>query len=206
MTESYYLEYPPACMTTEKLAFKLLIIISLLADNNLAYRGTLQDISIALGYSAKADTRRYNKLRAAIEQLEQLDLIKTIVDDNIYTLTLSKSAQKKTIKIARDIIKPICYTLMNEKNGHDWSYTLKVLFDIYYRFDIYNRENNNRYYREIAADLNINPKQVSKAMQQLERFEAVITQKHYRTVGSGDSKEIRRDATTIIPTAWINQN
>jgi len=203
MIEGYYLEYSPICMTTEKLAFKLLIIISLLADSNLAYRGTLQDISIALGYSAKPDTARYRRLRAAIEQLEKLDLIKTIKDDNIYTLTLSKSAQKKTIKIAKNIVNTISNTLMNEKNGHDWSYTLKVLFDIYYRFDIYDRDNNNRYYKEIAADLNINPKQVSIAMKQLERFEAVITQKHYRTVGSGDNKEIRRDATTIIPTAWI---
>jgi len=164
MIEGYYLEYSPICMTTEKLAFKLLIIISLLADSNLAYRGTLQDISIALGYSAKPDTARYRRLRAAIEQLEKLDLIKTIKDDNIYTLTLSKSAQKKTIKIARNIVNTISNTLMNEKNGHDWSYTLKVLFDIYYRFDIYNRDTNNRYYKEIAADLNINPKQVSTAM------------------------------------------
>lgn len=41
MKERLYLEYAPESMYTEKLAFKLLIIISLLADNNLAYRGTL---------------------------------------------------------------------------------------------------------------------------------------------------------------------
>jgi len=40
-------------------------------------------------------------------------------------LTLSKSAQKKTIKIARNIVNTITNTLKNEKNGHDWRYTLK---------------------------------------------------------------------------------
>lgn len=203
MNDSYYLEYDPACITTEKLAFKILIMVSILADNNLAYRGTLNDISKELGYSGKADTRRNARIKTAILNLEAAGLIKSIKDDNIYTITLSKSAQKKVIRIARSTVRIIRETLMSEKNGFDWSYTLKVLLDIYNRFDINDRTQTELYYGQIANDLNITTKQVGNAIKQLERFNAVITEKSYSVREINGKTIIRREATNITPTAWI---
>lgn len=203
MNDSYYLEYDPACITTEKLAFKILIMVSILADNNLAYRGTLNDISKELGYSGKADTRRNARIKTAILNLEAAGLIKSIKDDNIYTITLSKSAQRKVIRIARSTVRIIRETLMGEKNGFDWSYTLKVLLDIYNRFDINDRTQTELYYGQIANDLNITTKQVGNAIKQLERFNAVITEKSYSVREINGKTIIRREATNITPTAWI---
>lgn len=203
MNDSYYLEYDPACITTEKLAFKILIMVSILADNNLAYRGTLNDISKELGYSGKADTRRNARIKTAILNLEAAGLIKSIKDDNIYTITLSKSAQRKVIRIARSTVRIIRETLMGEKNGFDWSYTLKVLLDIYNRFDINDRTQTELYYGQIANDLNITTKQVGNAIKQLERFNAVIIEKSYSVREINGKTIIRREATNITPTAWI---
>ena len=199
-----YLEYAPESMYTEKLAFKILIIVSLLADSNLAYRGTLQDLSKALGYSEKADTARYRRMRAAIEQLEKLDLIKTIKDGNIYTLSLSNVGKKKTIRIARDIVKSMCGKLIHEKTGNDWSNTLKVLFNIYYHYDNTDIDNNRCYYKEIANELGISSKAVGKSIKRLKEFEAILTKEHWIITDYGENVvDIRREATTIIPTAWI---
>lgn len=73
-------------------------------------------------------------------------------------MTLTNIGKKKTIKVSKSIIKPLTEKLMKEKNGYDWSYTIKVLFNIYYNFDNSNIENNRRYYKDIANELGITTK------------------------------------------------
>lgn len=195
MKQEDYLEYNPACLYTEKLEFKIFIMVSLLADNNLAYRGTLNDISRDLGYAGTADTRRNRRIKEAIAQLESAELIKTIKDGNIYTLTLSRYAEKNVIKIARGTVKTIRETLMSERSGHDWSYTLKVLLYLYETDNSFVEGMNDRYYKQIAGDLRITTKQVGVAIKQLEeRFQAIITKKHYYFE---DGKVLFRLPTTI---------
>lgn len=198
MKEALYLEYNPACLYTEKLEFKIFIMVSVLADNNLAYRGTLNDISKGLGYAGTADTRRNRRIKEAIAQLESADLVKTIKDGNIYTISLSKYAEKNVIRIAKGTVKTIRETLMAEKNGHDWSYTLKVLLYLYEKDNDFIEGLNDRYYKEIASELNIKPKQVGHAIKQLEeRFQYIITKRNYHIEEVGENKIFLRLPTTI---------
>jgi DNA-binding MarR family transcriptional regulator len=199
MSQDNYLEYNPDCLYTEKLAFKLFVMASLLADNNLAYRGTLKDISKELGFAGTADTRRNKRIKDAINQLEEKGLIKVLKDGNIYTISQAKRADKKAIRIARDTVKLIRTTLMEERTGHDWSYTLKVLLYLIETDNTFVEGMNDRFYKEIAEALDINKKQVGFAIKQLEeRFQAISTNKNYRveTNRKGDLL-IKREATTI---------
>jgi hypothetical protein len=124
-------------------------MVSLLADNKLAYRGTLNDISKELGYAGTADTRRNRRIKEAIDKLLEADLIKVIKDKNIYTISLSSNVEKNVIKIARETVKTIRETLMSEKNGHDWSYTLKVLLYLYETDNKFIDGMNDRYYKNV---------------------------------------------------------
>lgn len=198
MNQEEYLEYSPDSLRTEKLAFKILIMVSLLADNKLAYRGTLNDISRELGYAGTADTRRNKRIKEAIAQLEEANLVKVIRDGNIYTVSLSRGANERVIKIAKEIVRRIREALMNERTGQDWSYTLKVLLYLYETDSDFIEGANDRYYKEIALALGITTKQVGIAIKQLEeRFQEIKTKRHYQVEEIGEQKLFKRLPTTI---------
>lgn len=189
--EETLLEYNPACLYEDKLEFKILIMVSLLSENNCAYRGNLNDISKELGYAGTADTRRNRRIKEAIERLEQIDLIKVIRDKNTYTISLSVYAEENKIKIAKNVVKNIRDTLMGEKNGHDWSFTLKVLLYLYWTdnpiigayspLGEWEDDTYYVYYMNIAEELKINKEQVGFALKQLEeKFQAITTKKNWK--------------------------
>ena len=62
------LEFEKDWLSVEKLEFKLLTLITVLADNHLAYRGTLSDMCSFLGL-AKQNYRTNQKFKAAIQNL-----------------------------------------------------------------------------------------------------------------------------------------
>lgn len=74
----------------QKYEFKILTLIAVLADNNLAYRGTLKDMCEFFGVKP-GDSRTNNQIKAAITKLEADGLLKQIIDGRTFTLTLSKS-------------------------------------------------------------------------------------------------------------------
>lgn len=76
-------------------------MIVLLADNHLAYRGTLTDMCKFLDVASR-DSRTNAKIKTAIENLEKSGKIKTIKDGNTWTLTLAKKAErdKQIIRIS----------------------------------------------------------------------------------------------------------
>ena len=80
-------------------------MIVLLADNHLAYRGTLTDMCEFLGVASR-DSRTNAKIKTAIENLEKRGKIKTIKDGNTWTLTLARKAErdKQIIRIKQDWI------------------------------------------------------------------------------------------------------
>ena len=63
----------------QKYEFKILTLIAVLADNNLAYRGTLKDMCEFFGVKP-GDSRTNNQIKAAITKLEADGLLKQIVD------------------------------------------------------------------------------------------------------------------------------
>ena len=82
-------------LNREKYQFKVLALIAVLANNHLAYRGTLADMCDFFGV-ASGNNKTNKKLKAAIDKLEADGLLKKIVDGWTFTLTLSKAAEKKS--------------------------------------------------------------------------------------------------------------
>ena len=62
------LEFEKDWLSVEKLEFKLLTLITVLADNHLAYRGTLSDMCSFLGLATQ-NYRTNQKIKAAIQNL-----------------------------------------------------------------------------------------------------------------------------------------
>ena len=59
----------------QKYEFKILTLIAVLADNNLAYRGTLKDMCEFFGVKS-GDSRNNANIKAAIQKLEADGLLK----------------------------------------------------------------------------------------------------------------------------------
>ena len=71
-------------LTREKYQFKILALIAVLANNHLAYRGTLADMCDFFGV-ARGNSRTNKKMLAAIDALETDGLLKKIVDGRTFT-------------------------------------------------------------------------------------------------------------------------
>lgn len=118
--------------------FKLLALLAVLANNQLAYRGTLTDMCEFLGVglsrskdgTLKNNSRVNKKIREAIDSLEKDGLLKKVIDDHIFTLTLSKKAEKqrRVIKIQREwVMVAKNYAKMPNKSvSVGWEPLLKV--------------------------------------------------------------------------------
>ena len=129
------IEFEKDWLSVEKLEFKMLTLITVLADNHLAYRGTLTNMCEFFGIQSR-DSRNNAKIRTAIKNLEEKGLIKTLLDGRTWTLTLSRSAERKSkvIKIKRDWVNAVRSC---KAQGVAWSSVLKVwLFLIDNREDI----------------------------------------------------------------------
>lgn len=130
------------CFGLNKSEMKLLSIITVLADNNLAYRGTIVEIARLMGYKAKKiDAKTRDIIRQAISSLEAQNLIKTILDIDTYTLTLSRTAEnERYIKVNKRWIKDVIELLNKEKFGIDWGNIIQVLLYITDNTDTFNEE------------------------------------------------------------------
>ena len=62
------LEFEKDWLSVEKLEFKLLTLITVLADNHLAYRGTLSDMCSFLGLATR-NSRTNQNIKTAIQNL-----------------------------------------------------------------------------------------------------------------------------------------
>ena len=62
------LEFEKDWLSVEKLEFKLLTLITVLADNHLPYRGTLSDMCSFLGLAPRNNCTN-KKIKAAIQNL-----------------------------------------------------------------------------------------------------------------------------------------
>ena len=115
-------------LTKEDYQFKLLALLAVLADNKLAYRGTLADMRDFLGISGCSKNNRI--IKDAIDALETDGLVKKIVDGRTFTLTLSKKAEKqrRIIRMKNDwVMVAKNYAAMpNKTESVAWDKLLKV--------------------------------------------------------------------------------
>ena len=166
-------------LTRDKYQFKILALIAVLANNNLAYRGTLADMCAFFGV-ASGNYGTNQKLKAAIAALETDGLLKQIVDGRTYTLTLSKKAEKKqrVIRIQKEWVGYATnYKNQADKSESvDWSVILKVWLYLI------SRGNTNAITtdQKISEELGIAKGTVTNARNALKKdIRAIICKKRY---------------------------
>lgn len=110
----------------KKYDFKILVITTILADEKRAFRGKLSVLCDYLEIGNSSANK--NKIKSSLAFLEQNDFIKTIVDKDIYTISLSKSIEKTKHIIS---IKKAWYKLIRNNSGNaSWENVLKVFLKI----------------------------------------------------------------------------
>lgn len=168
----------------------------MLADSNLAYRGTLKDMCDFFGVSS-GDSRNNKNIKAAIQKLEEDGLLKQIIDGRTYTLTLSKKGEqrKRVIRIQKEWVE----IAKNYKSGDpnysiSWMNLLKVwLYLINNKAEILTTA-------KIAEDLNLSESVVKNAKRALVRdIQAVISERRTRCADG----EYRCEGSLITAKAWL---
>lgn len=152
-------------ITVENYQFKILVMVAVLAENHLAYRGKLSDMCNFLGVSAQ--TKNKEKIKEAIQKLEENGDVKVIKEGYTWTITLSVKAERKSkiITLRKKWIKLIQNYKTEDKNESvAWENILKVL--VYLCAD--NKE--IRTYQEIADDLNVSSSIVKYSIKALDNI------------------------------------
>lgn len=80
-------------ITIQNYQFKILVMIACLAQEKLAFRGSLKDMCEFLGVTTSTPNK--NKIKEAIQILEEQGNIKVIKEGYTWTLTLSVKAERK---------------------------------------------------------------------------------------------------------------
>ncbi|MBD5449201.1 MAG: hypothetical protein HDR28_03395 [Lachnospiraceae bacterium] len=116
------IEFLEEWLSLEKYHFKIITMVTVLADNQKAYRGKLSDLCQYL--SIKPVTVNINNIKSALKYLEANGYVNIMVDKDIYTISLSKAAEKNRNIIT---IKRTWYKLIRDtKSEAAWEQVLKV--------------------------------------------------------------------------------
>lgn len=192
-------EFEYEWLTREDYQFKLLALLAVLADSNLAYRGTLADMCDFLGV-ARGNSRTNKKIQDAIAALEKDGLLKKIVDGRTFTLTLSKKAEKqrRVIRIQKEwvMVAKNYSSMPNKSESVGWMPLLKVWLFLLDRGNTQKPITN----KQIADALGLSEGTVKNARGALTKdIEAIISQKKYSNYNHCIGSE-------ITTTAWITEN
>lgn len=176
----------------EKYNFKLLTLVAVLAQNHLAYRGTVAEMCEYLGVDNQTKNRR--AITTAIEQLEKKGMVKTILDGKVYTITLSVKAEKK-----KDVIiiqKKWIEMVQGLTTGVTWDNVLRV-----WLYLIANEEEIITS-KKIAADLGMTKRMVDRIKVVLVNdLQAIKCQNRSKKISEGNFKKLGQ---TIDTFAWID--
>ena len=177
----------------EKYNFKLLTLVAVLAQNHLAYRGTVAEMCDYLGIDNQTKNRR--AITTAIAQLEEKGMVKTILDNNkVYTITLSVKAEKKKDVIV--IQKKWIEMVQGLKTGVTWDNVLRV-----WLYLIANEEEIITS-KKIAADLGMNKSMVDRIKIVLvSDLKAIKCQNRAKKISEGNFQKLGQ---TIDTFAWID--
>ena len=150
-------------LTVQNYQFKILVMIAVLAENNLAYRGKLKDMCGFLGVASSAYNNK--QVKEAIAALASKGDILVLQEGQTWTLTLSVKAERKqkVIKIRNAWVKLIQqYEAPTKDDYIAWENILKVL--VYLIAD----KKEVKTYKEIADELDISSKTVERAIKALD--------------------------------------
>ena len=176
----------------EKYNFKLLTLVAVLAQNHLAYRGTVAEMCDYLGINNQTKNRK--AITTAIAQLEKKGMIKTILDGKVYTITLSVKAEKKKDVIV--IQKKWIEMVQGLTTGVTWDNVLRV-----WLYLIANEEEIITS-KKIAADLGMSKSMVDRIKIILvSDLKAIKCQNRAKKISEGNFKKLGQ---TIDTFAWID--
>ena len=176
----------------EKNNFKLLTLVAVLAQNHLAYRGTVAEMCEYLGVDNQTKNRR--AITTAIEQLEKKGMVKTILDGKVYTITLSVKAEKKKDVIV--IQKKWIEMVQGLTTGVTWDNVLRV-----WLYLIANEEEIITS-KKIAADLGMTKRMVDRIKVVLVNdLQAIKCKNRSKKISEGNFKSLGQ---TIDTFAWID--
>lgn len=96
--EKEELEFCEEWLLLKQYSFKLLTALTVLADNKLAFRGTLSDICNCIGIQPSSCNK--DRIKLNLDILQEQEWAKVIIDKDIYTVSLAAAAQK-----SKNIIK-----------------------------------------------------------------------------------------------------
>ena len=176
----------------EKYNFKLLTLVAVLAQNHLAYRGTVAEMCEYLGVDNQTKNRK--AITTAITQLEKKGMVKTILDGKVYTITLSVKAEKK-----KDVIiiqKKWIEMVQGLTTGVTWDNVLRV-----WLYLIANEEEIITS-KKIAADLGMTKRMVDRIKVVLVNdLQAIKCKNRSKKISEGNFKSLGQ---TIDTFAWID--
>ena len=176
----------------EKYNFKLLTLVAVLAQNHLAYRGTVAEMCNYLGVDNQTKNRK--AITTAIAQLEKKGMIKTILDGKVYTITLSVKAEKKKDVIV--IQKKWIEMVQGLTTGVSWDNVLRV-----WLYLIANEEEIITS-KKIAADLGMKKSMVDRIkMVLVNDLKAIKCQDRYKKTSGANFTKLGQ---TIDTFAWID--
>ena len=126
ITEKQELEFLEEWFLLEKYEFKVLTIITVLSDNKRAFRGKLSDLCNEL--SIQNSSKNKETMRNSLSFLEKNNYIKVIVDNDIYTISLARAAEKSKNIIK---IKKAWYEIIRNADCEaSWESLLKVFLKV----------------------------------------------------------------------------
>lgn len=99
-------------LSLAKYPFRILALITVLADENRAYRGTLSELCTQLEIQPSGGNTA--KIKTSLNVLVQNNYVHVLVDNSTYTITLTHAAAKDEKVI---IIKKAWYALLKEKTS-----------------------------------------------------------------------------------------
>lgn len=152
--------------------FKILLLVSILAENNLAFRGNLKSMTDWL--CIKPTSINNKSIKSAIENLEDKGLINVIKDGRTYTISITEYAfkykfvnknnllvklRKQWIEVLKTYNKDKDNKTIDKKNSIDYIKIVKVFIYVY-------SHTNQEYFtqRQIAKELDISAETVRKAL------------------------------------------
>ncbi|MEQ8200131.1 MAG: hypothetical protein ABRQ24_01785 [Syntrophomonadaceae bacterium] len=184
-------EFDKEWLILAKHEFKILTMITVLAENKLAYRGTLTDMCRFMDITAQKNNT--DKIKKAIKYLQDNKYLHSILDVNVYTLTLTKEAErwKDVISIKREWV----YIAKDIDSETDWINVLKIW--------LYSIDNDTQLTKIdiIAEQLNITPSIVKRAMKALKNIGAIKTKKETVKI---DENIYRCKGQIIVTSAYVN--
>lgn len=139
----------------DKSYFKILAVVAVLADSNLAFRGKLKDLCEEIGI--KPSSVNKDRLKDSLEFLSKNGYVRVIIDHSVYTISLAASAEKsQNVKK----IKKAWYQLIRETDSEaSWDSNLKMFL---YLFEL--PPDRKLTYKEIGRDINISKSTVGKCV------------------------------------------